>query len=181
MAIDAFLQFTEKGTATDIKGETQDSFFSKPPKGPAAFELSNWSFSTTNQSNIGSATQGAGAGKASFDPFKVTKIIDRATPYLFYTCCVGGHYDMVTLWVRKPGADSKTGGKPYLQWEFRMVFIQEIAWSHADPAPTEEITFVYGAIHFSYYAQDKQGQLSGTPQESRWSQVLNNDTDKVDL
>src|SRR5689334_11672015 len=103
MAIDAFLQFTDAGSAGEVKGETQDSFFRKPPKGPACFELQNWSFGAANAASISSASMGAGSGKATFDPFSITKAIDRATPSLFSTLCMGGHYKLLTLWVRKAG------------------------------------------------------------------------------
>jgi len=172
MAIDAFLQFTKSGMAVKIEGETQDAYFRKLD--PPAFEIQQWSFGASNTSTIGSATVGAGAGKASFEPFKVTKNIDRATPYLFQTCCLGGHYEELTLWVRKSGTDSsnKTGGDWYLQWQFKMAFVSNVSWSNGDPMPTEEVSFVYGAIRFTYKAQKSTGALAGDP-HSEWSQTLN--------
>jgi len=175
MAIDAFLQFTKNDKAVQIDGETQDRRFQKPPEGgPACFELQNWSFGTTNDASISSASMGAGSGKAKFDPFSVTKAIDNATPFLFHTLCTGGHYPLLTLWIRKSGAsvDNKSSGDWYLQWQFAMAFVQEITWSHNDPAPTEDVKFVYGAIQFKYKQQMSNGQLLSA-KEQMWSQVLN--------
>jgi type VI protein secretion system component Hcp len=177
MAIDAFLQFTKSGLATEIKGETQDAIFGKKMS-PPAFEIQQWSFGAANQSTIGSATVGAGGGKASFEPFKVTKNVDTATPFLFTTCCAGGHYPELTLWVRKTGTSTTTGGDWYLQWIFKMAFVSNVAWSNGDPQPTEEVTFVYGAIQFSYKEQKKEGDLKADVHTS-WSQVLNNDEFEV--
>jgi type VI secretion system secreted protein Hcp len=173
MAIDAFLQFTKAGLATEIAGETQDKIFKKPKEGPAAFEIQQWSFGAANQSTIGSATMGAGGGKASFEPFTVTKNVDRATPYLFTTCCAGGHYPELTLWVRKTGSSPTAAGDWYLQWKFKMAFVSKVAWSNGDPLPTEEVTFVYGAIKFDYREQSMKGDFPDPERYSSWSQVLN--------
>jgi type VI secretion system secreted protein Hcp len=172
MAIDAFLQFGKGGAAGEpFDGETQDGYF-KTQK-PVPFELSTWSFGAANKATIGSATMGAGAGKAEFEPFKVTKVIDMATPYLFQTCCAGAHFEEVTLWVRKSGTDPNQAGGPYLEWKFAMAFVQEIAWSNNDPQPTEEVTFVYGAIQFTYHAQSQKGALNAGDSVYKWSQVHN--------
>jgi type VI secretion system secreted protein Hcp len=176
MALDAFLQFTKEGTAVKVEGETQDKYFKKPPNGgPAAFELKSWSFSAKNEATIGSATSGAGAGKATFDEFKVQKNVDTATPALFQTICAGGHYDTLTLWVRKPGGNKTAAGEPYLEWQFKMAFVSNITWSSGDTAPTEDVSFVYGAIRFSYKAQGHDGVLK-KEQPTEWSQVLNAQT-----
>lgn len=177
MAIDAFLQFTQTGRWPKIEGETQDAYFQKPKEGNGVrcFELQNWSFGTTNAASITSASTGAGSGKATFDAFSVTKAIDNATPALFRNLCVGGHYDLLTLWVRKAGGDTKAAGDWYLQWQFAMVFVQEMNWSHNDPAPTEDVKFVYGAMQFQYRAQTPGGGMSTKLHKQQWSQVLNAD------
>jgi len=176
MAIDAFLQFTKTGgVAPPLNGETQDKYFSKPDgKGPACFELKNWTFGATNTATISSATMGAGAGKATFQDFNVQKLIDIATPSLFHTLCIGGHYQLLTLWVRKSGGDEKAAGAWYLQWEFAMAFVKDVTWSHEDTGPTETVNFVYGAIRFTYKQQTPTGAMSnkGDP-VAEWSQVLN--------
>jgi type VI secretion system secreted protein Hcp len=185
MAIDAFLQFTDPGASHSIPGETQDRTFQKPPNGKdPCFELQNWNFGTTNDASISSASMGAGSGKAKFDPFSITKAIDNATPFLFRTLCTGGHYPLLTLWIRKAGGDtanassgSQAAGVWYLEWQFAMAFVQEITWSHNDPAPTEDVKFVYGAIKFTYKQQTSKGTM-GADKHSQWSQVLNADPGK---
>jgi type VI secretion system secreted protein Hcp len=170
MAIDAFLRFTDVGNATAVEGETQDKTFSQKP---AAFELQKWSFGASSTSTISSATMGAGSGKAEFDAFTVTKNVDRATPYLFLTSCLGGHYPGVSLMLRKSGGSTTDAGTVYVQWDFKMVFIEKMTWSSGDDAPTEDITFRYGAMRFTYKVQDSKGQLTGKTVESSWSQILN--------
>ncbi len=169
MAIDAFLRFTKPGSAIAVEGETQDKTFSKSP---AAFELQKWSFGASNTATISSATGGAGAGKAEFDAFTVTKTVDKASPLLFLTSCLGGHYEGVTLSLRKSGGSQSDAGTPYIVWEFKLVFIEKIQWSSGDDAPTEDITFRYGAIQFSYTPQ-LAGGTQGTQVQTTWSQILN--------
>ncbi len=53
-----------------------------------------------------------------------------------------------------------------------MVFIEKMQWSSGDDAPTEDITFRYGAIQFSYTPQTAGG-TSGTQVQTTWSQILN--------
>ncbi len=175
MAIDAFLQFTETGgIAPTLAGETQDKYFSKPPSGPACFELKNWGFGASNTASIGSATMGAGVGKATFAEFNITKAVDIATPSLFHTLTIGGHYKTLTLWVRKSGGDPKASGAWYLQWKFAMAFVKDVTWSHDDAGPTETVNFVYGAIQFTYKPQSSTGAVGVKPEKTiEWSQVLN--------
>src|SRR5437868_4000961 len=105
MAVDAFLQLKKKGeNAEERKGETKDKTMQK--EDPPPFEISAWSFGANNPLSMGSATGGAGAGKVNFDPFTVTKVIDSASAPLFQTCCSGGHYQEVILWLRKAGGST---------------------------------------------------------------------------
>lgn len=177
MAIDAFLQFTECGVAAaSLDGETQDQYFKKPKEGgPPCFELKNWSFGATNTASIGSATMGAGAGKATFAPFNVTKTVDIASTNLYRTLCVGGHYPKVKLWVRKAGGDKNQAGAWYLQWEFMSVFVQDVSWAHNDEGPEETVNFVYGAMKFTYKGQNtKTGAVGeGGDKIGSWNQILN--------
>ena len=174
MALDAFLQITKGGgtAAPDILGETLDREMRK--LNPAPFDLQNWSFGISQDVNIGSASGGVGAGKVNFDPFKVTKAIDKSSPSFFGTMCQGGHFESAKLMVRKAGAVAGQSGGIYLQFDFLLVFVTNISWSHGDPAPTEEITFEYGALQVNYHEQAKQGQLQPVKQ-TKWSRVLNSD------
>ena len=173
MPLDAFLQIKNPGVAgPEIEGETQDKVMRNEK--PRPFDLSNWSFGVTQEVNVGSGSGGIGAGKVVFDSFKVTKAIDKASQSFFKTCCSGGHYKDAILLVRKAGsgAGGKTSGEPYLKFEFKMVFVSNISWANAEPAPTEDITFDYGALQIAYSPQKPDGALD-TPIMSSWSRVKN--------
>ena len=175
MAVDAFLQFTKEGdNAVKLSGETRDKTMSA--MSPVPFEIKNWSFGASNKLNIGSGTGGAGAGKVDFDAFNVSKDIDKASPYLFHTCCAGGHYQEVVLMIRRAGGTSaKQSGDIYLKFDFKLVAIQSIKWQNGDPSPTEDIVFEYGALKISYHPQKATGAMDSAKEQS-WSRVLNSDT-----
>jgi type VI secretion system secreted protein Hcp len=176
MAFDAFIKFT-KGSgvaAKDFEGESYDSAH----KGWT--EISSFGFGVENNLDIKSATGGAGAGKAKFKEFTISKFTDSASPALTLTCCLGGHYERCDLHIRKSGASSSSSGAPYLVYEFYMVAVQSVTWSGSDgdDVPTEEVVFEYGAIHMIYQKQNKDGSLSD-PKTATWSVVLNKDTKSV--
>jgi type VI secretion system secreted protein Hcp len=178
MAVDTFIWFDATGAAgmKQPKGETTDDFFSKTTPNPA-FELKDWSFGVTNKSSIGSATGGAGSGKAEFNEFTITKSVDSASPLFFQNCVAGAHYKTVTLACRKAGVGPAVSGGPYLVYQFATVFTTKVEWKHSDEGPTEEITFVYGAFNINYKAQKADGTMaSSTPVVGSWS-VLTNKAD----
>jgi type VI secretion system secreted protein Hcp len=174
MAVDAFLQFKTKGdNAVELPGETKDKVMAaqKPPP----FEISSWAFGANNPLSMSSASGGAGAGKVNFDSFTVTKLIDTASPHLFQTCCAGGHYQELVLWLRKAGGSgAKQSGSVYLKFNFKLVMIENIEWAHGDPAPTENIKFQYGALHITYIPQTQSGSLDASNKKyATWDRVVN--------
>jgi type VI secretion system secreted protein Hcp len=173
MAFDMFLNFPQPangptGTIT-IKGESQDQ------------NHLNWigvksvAFGIENPITIGSATSGAGVGKAKLDQLEITKAVDSASPLLFSAVGLGVHFPTVTLAIRKAGGT--TAPTDYLIYTFAMVFVSEVSWSaeSGDDTPTEKVTLVYGAMSISYAKQSPTGALL-TPVVSNWSQVLNQPT-----
>ena len=90
-AVDYFLKFDGvDGDSTSLahKGE---------------FEIKDWSFAVENKSTIGSATGGAGAGKASFQAFRFTINTSKGSPILFIKSASGAHIKQGVLIGRKNG------------------------------------------------------------------------------
>ncbi len=166
MAVDTFIWF--KDGMLPVNGETKDDYF----KANKAFELKDWSFEVSNKSTIGSATGGAGAGKAEFGEFNITKNTDTASPNFFRNCVAGAHYKQVFLAMRKSGSDSARAGGPFLLYKFGTVFTTKVSWESGEDAPTEKITFVYGTLEVEYSPQDSTGAL-GQPIIQGWSQIEN--------
>ena len=157
MALDAFLQFTDGGNpgAVTLHGETQD--LEMKLLDPKPFDISTWTFGASQQVNVGSSSSGIGTGKVEFQPFKITKQVDQASPYFYQTCAQGGHYEQCTLLIRKGGGVKGQSGMIYLRFDFKMVFVTQINWSHDDTAPKEEVTFDYGALRVAYSPQSRKG------------------------
>jgi type VI secretion system secreted protein Hcp len=172
-AFDAFLVFTNVANSTPVvKGESQDQYF-----GPLnGIEISEFSFGIQNPVSIGSATTGAGAGKATFGTLTIKKTVDSASPSLFSALGTGGHFNTVTLFIRKAGGSAGSSGAGYLKYTFKLVFVSSINWSGSsgDDVPTETVTFAYGAMQIAYQKQTPDGKLAA-PVIQTWNQLSNSD------
>jgi len=175
VAFDAFLVFTTPGDGSyPIKGETTDKVYAN------AFEISEFSFGAENTLSIGSATTGAGAGKATFKEFTVKKLVDVASPKLLMTLGMGGHYKKVQLFLRKSGTEKGKTGQAYLTFAFGMVAVKSLEWSGSsgDDVPTETVIFEYGELAVGYKAQTTTGTL-GALVSGFWSKLNNTDTPEL--
>jgi YD repeat-containing protein len=148
--VDAYIYF----------GDMTGSGDSKPNGRQKGFEIKDWGFEVTNKSTIGSATGGAGSGKAEFGEFTITKAADASSAEFFKNCCAGAHYKNVTIAMRKAGGGGEKSGQPYLEYRFGTVFTTKVSWSHSDDGPTESITFVYGQLKINYSPQTQTGDSS---------------------
>jgi type VI secretion system secreted protein Hcp len=196
MAVDAYLTFQLYGGAY-LTAESQVSFANNtevlmtqpwaiptsassgtvPNAGPAIFEVSDFSFDIEQTLSIGSASSGAGAGKITFNPFSITRKIDKASPKFFEMACSGTAFQLVTLVFRKSsGAGAagaaNTSGVVYLRFDFKLVAVKTISWSHNDEGPEETITFEYGGLMVNYAQQEASGKLK-TPVAGGWNRVFN--------
>ena len=178
MPVDAFIKFTpaQQGMAP-VEGETQDDFFSKGKY----FEIKDFSFGVENKATIGSATGGAGGGKIQFNEFTIKKPTDTASPNFFKNCAAGAHYQVVTLAIRKSGADPDSAGKPYLVFNFGTAFTTKIDWSGpGDEGPEESITFAYGTFQVQYRKQNPDGTYDGEWKKGGWNQMTNKKMDEFE-
>lgn len=177
MAIDAYMQFIPyKGDP--LKGESQVdiSKSSSDPllkdfKSGALFEIEDYSFDIEQTLNIGSQSTGAGAGKVTFNPFSITRKIDRASPTLFQNACSGTPFKLVSLVLRK-SAGGDTAGVGFLRYDFKLVAVKTISISHDDESPKENITFEYGGLVVRYSPQKPDGTMDALI-NTGWNRVKN--------
>ena len=90
---------------------------------PGAIEIESFSFGAENTVTIGSATGGAGVGKARFQEFTVEKAVDSTTPRLLKSLAMGTHFATVELIARKPGGVARAssfGGPTWSRWRRRL-------------------------------------------------------------
>ncbi|HXW79848.1 MAG TPA: type VI secretion system tube protein Hcp [Acidimicrobiales bacterium] len=171
MAIDVFAIFTQ-ADGTVIGGESQVNLTLPGSLGGGtasqAIQLASFSLEVENSLNIGSATSGAGAGKAKFDPITVTRNIDVASPALFQLCASGTHLKQVDFVVSQSGGSG--GQKPFLRFTFSTVFVQNITWnaSAGGDAPQETLNLEYGQMEMTFL----NSQTNSAP-TAGWSQITN--------
>jgi type VI secretion system secreted protein Hcp len=125
-----------------------------------AIDVLSWSWGVSQSASIGSATGGAGAGKASPSSIVITKTTDSASPLLFKACANGQHIRTAVLTVRKSG-----GQQGYMTITLSDVLISSVtAGPKGSEVPTESITLNFTKME----EQDTAGGTTATP---GWGEV----------
>jgi type VI secretion system secreted protein Hcp len=180
MPVDLYLVIPPSPTNPPITADpVQDQYFKTTFQNAVAVPILQFSFGEQNTVTIGSATGGAGAGKAQLKELVLEKSVDKLTRSLFSLSVTGGHLAKAQLYVRKAGGGT---GKPYLVYAFDMVFVSRIDWSASsgDEQPLETVTLAYGGLAIGYYPQKPDGTFD-TPVRATWSQVTNTDVVSPDI
>ena len=147
-----------------VQGETLDAAFREKK----AIELISFDWNAENPATIGSASGGAGSGKAKLNPLTVEKRVDSASAALFQRLATGAHIPSMELFVRRGGAT----GTGHLKYRFATVFVTSVRPSGDGEQMRERVTFAYGAVAQSYTPQTATG-TAGTVFEAGWNQVTN--------
>jgi hypothetical protein len=111
------------------------------PTASLSLNLDAFQFGFHNSATIGSATGGAGAGKASFDALDVSTALSDASPELFAALASGRHYETATL------TETNAAGQPIASWVLGTVFVtDDLLTDNGFDPPAEELKFAFGAI-----------------------------------
>ncbi len=138
---------------------------------PAAFfPVESWSMDVEQTLSIGSQSTGAGAGKITFNPFAISRRIDRISPALFGLAASGTPFEFVDLIEHRPGKDGARAA--FVAWRFQLVAVKTVAWGSGEDRPTETVTFEYGGLTIRYLPQSSTGQLE-PPVQAGWDRVRN--------
>jgi type VI secretion system secreted protein Hcp len=178
MAFDMFMVLPPT-TPSGIKlaeEPTLDQYFKSTFGTQPVVEIRSFSLEVENTTSIASATSGAGAGKATFDPVVIEKSVDLLSESLYQMNTTGTHAAKMQVFMRKAG--TATAPKPYLVYGFGMVFVNKIEWSasEGDDQPIERVEFAYGSLSLAYYPQKPDGTFAATTATRiTWNQMLNND------
>jgi type VI protein secretion system component Hcp len=145
-------------------------------KANGLFEIEDFSFDIEQTLNIGSQSSGAGAGRVTFNPFSITRKIDRSSPVFFERACSGTPFQQVTLGLRKasggPAGSNAPSGQIYLVFNFKLVAVKTISWSYDDESPKETVTYEYGGLQVFYNQQLPNGKMDGN-YKGGWNRVKN--------
>ena len=182
MAIDGymyFLQYDDAYLKSESQVETKENKettftqfgFDKAAKAEGLFEIEDFSFDIEQTLNIGSQSTGAGAGRVVFNPFSITRKIDRSSPVLYEAACSGTPYKTVALGLRK-GSGGKVSGQIFLIFVFKLVAVKTISWAYDDESPKETTTFEYGGLQVHYSRQKPNGELEPAI-PGGWNRVKN--------
>ena len=138
---------------------------------PGAIELLEINWNGENAASLGSATSGAGAGKATLKKVTMTKRVDSVTPKLFQMMSTGAHTNAQIEVVQ--AASPNGGAVPIFSVQFKLCFIthQEFTVSSGDDAMIEQLFMVYGAEQQSFTPVDKGVLVK--PVIGQWNQVTN--------
>ncbi len=177
MAISAYMWF-QNYDGSYLNSESQVDFSKNPqssainfPPNDNIFEVDNYSLDIAQALNIGSQAIGTGAGKASFNPFSITRKIDRASPVLYRMACAGTPFESVVLVLCKSGGGA-AATLPFQKFTFKLVGIKSIAWAYDAESPKEVVAFEYGGLIMEYWIQNADGSL-GAKVLGGWNVVKN--------
>jgi type VI secretion system secreted protein Hcp len=126
-------------------------------------ELLSWTLGVASTGSM-AAGGGGSAGRAEFQPLKVSQRVDRAIPPLVQLAAAGQHVPSVTLTCRRPGRDAAD----YLRIALTDVLVTGVRLTETvDGPPSAEVALVYGRIVIEYRPQMPDGSM-GPPVVTGW-------------
>jgi len=173
-AVDMFIAFEDPGTPDlAVATETLDKYIEKASGCKGICDAKSINLGIENPIKLGSATGGAGAGKASFKEIVVEMDLKASLNKLFMACVLGSHYKKVTLIYRKAGGASATL-KPYFKIELGTVLITNAAMiNEGDDPPRARVTLRCASIKQYLWKQKADGSLIDPPTITMWNQTTN--------
>lgn len=139
---------------------------------PGYINVGSYSWGAENKLTIGSATGGAGAGKAQFEQLTIEKLVDSTSPALFQRMATGTPIKSVELVIRKSGGPSNAA--PYLRYHFQTAFVTstKVAGGTGEDASKETVSFAFGAASQEFKGQSPSGAPL-TPAFAGWNVMKN--------
>ncbi len=162
MAFDAFLKIST------IPGESTDD------KHKDWIEILSYHTGVSQPGGGARSTGGAGAAeRCNHSDFSIVKVLDKASPKLFLSCCKGEHIPSVKVALCRATGDKQQ----YMEYSMSDVVVSGVrpggAAQGGESLPLEEVSFSYGKIEWKYTETDhKTGKPKGDVQ-ANWDQVAN--------
>jgi type VI secretion system secreted protein Hcp len=168
-ATDYFMRIDPGPGNTQITGESTDKQFQ------GWTEIKSFNMAVENLTTIGSATGGAGAGKAKFDQLTIDKNVDSTSPQIFQALAQGQHFNGIEIAVRKAGGATPTATAPTpTRYYFSLAYPvkDEQSGDAGEDTPQETLTFNYGGFVQKYVGQTSTGAAKPAI-FGKWSQISN--------
>lgn len=147
----------------DIKGESTD----KDHKDWVMIQ--SYEHGITQPASVTQKTAGGRSAEAvQFEEFRITKLVDAASPKLYEACCKGTHIPEVTIELWRAGGDPLK----YFEIKLKEVLISGVD-QHGTPTgdskfPTEVVRMTFGAVQWTYTKQKPDGTAGGNV-AAKWS------------
>ncbi len=126
----------------------------------------HWINVLSYQSGVSNPGTPTTSGKVTFEPFSVTKQLDKASPQLSEAAALGRAYT-VTLQVCSLGAKEIC----FMQYTLENARVTAVQDGSGGQNPTESVTFSYGQVKWQYLQQNPDG--STTPFGGGWDLQTN--------
>jgi type VI secretion system secreted protein Hcp len=154
---DAFLKID------GVPGESTDA------KHKGEIDLESFSFGVKNPGSTGSASGGAGAGKAQFSSFTFDKLYDASSPKLFLGAASGQHFKSAVLTFRKRGGEQQD----FLTYKFEDLMVEHYdQGGKQEPPLLEDVGMTFDKVEITYRPQNADGSL-GSPITASWDVASN--------
>jgi len=159
MAFDAFLKIE------GIPGESTDD------KHKDWIEVLSYSWGVTQGASASASTSGGATHqRADFQDFMISKTLDKASPKLALACADGTHVKTVTLELCRAGGDKVK----YMEYKMTNCIVSSAGvGGGAGGEPTENVTFNYGKIEWTYTQQKRADGSGGGQVAAGWNLEAN--------
>jgi type VI secretion system secreted protein Hcp len=108
---------------------------------------------TQKVSKTASSAGGATAERATFQDFKFTKQLDKASPKLALACAAGTHIDNIVVEICRAGGDKVK----FMEYKMSNCIISKVSTESGGEFPFETVSINFGKIQWCYTQQKRQG------------------------
>jgi len=162
MAVDMYMKI--EGT----DGESTDSKHEK------WIEVSSYSHGLSQPISGASGTGGRTGGRADFQDFSITKVLDAASTDLNIKCAKGEHIPKIEFECCLASGEKHTFMK-YTMTDCIITSVMPSCSEMSETKPDEAVTIAYGTIKWEYTPIDHEGK-AGASKDRTWSLEENKQT-----
>lgn len=142
----------------------------------AGIEILSYNWGVSQPSGGARSTGGAAsAARCDHADFTVAKVMDKASPKLFLSCCKGEHIPSVKLELCRATGD-KTKFMMYDMTDVLVSSVRPSGHSQGDSLPIEEVSFNYGKIELVYTETDHNTGKPKGDVKANWDLTKNKGT-----
>lgn len=160
MAVDMFCKIE------GIEGESTDD------KHKNWIEILSYNWGVNQPVSMASGTGGRTGGRADFQDFSITKVLDKASPNLALHCANGKHIPKVIVELCLASEEKHT----FMKYTMEDVVVSSVSPGGAadggESRPLESVTFNYGKIEWEYTPIDQTGK-KGAAVKQGWDLETN--------